>query len=159
MVSGAKFNFATYHGFTLAQLQSTRSYQNKDLTGIQLQGNDLSGWDFNGQNLTSASFNFSTLAGADLSQTNLASALFAYSDLTGAVFANAMVNGYEYQNDSGNSVFVPGADFSNTNLTLAQLQSTDSYKNKNLYGIRLQGNDLSRWDFSEQSLITPLLRI
>jgi uncharacterized protein YjbI with pentapeptide repeats len=154
VVKGAKFNFATYHGFTLAQLQSTKSYKtDKDLSGIQLQGNDLSGWDFKGQTLTSASFNYSAMAGADLSQATLTIASFAHSNLNGAVFTNAIVNGSEFQNSSGTTFFVPGADFSKSNITQAQLQSTNSYKTKNLFGIQLRGNDLSHWDFSGQNLV------
>ena len=37
-----------------AQLESTASYQAKNLQGIGLGDNDLTGWDFSGQNLTNA---------------------------------------------------------------------------------------------------------
>jgi uncharacterized protein YjbI with pentapeptide repeats len=144
VISNAKFNFTTSQGFSLAQLQSTKSYQDKDLSGIQFQGNDLSGWDFNGQNLANASFNFSTMSGTNFSQSNLANTSFTGSNLSGAVFTDATING-----DANNS----GADFSRAaGLTLFQLQSTASYKNKNLFGLKLKENDLSGWDFSGQNL-------
>ena len=56
-IQGASFYNTTSLGFTQAQLQSTASFQAKDLSGINLGfTNDLSGWDFHDQNLTNAIF-------------------------------------------------------------------------------------------------------
>jgi uncharacterized protein YjbI with pentapeptide repeats len=51
-------------GFTLAQLYSTASYADHDLSGILLYDNDLSGANLSGQNLTGANLN-ANLTGAD----------------------------------------------------------------------------------------------
>jgi autotransporter-associated beta strand protein len=66
-------NFSGAQDFTFAQLQSTASYQAKDLSGIGLGGINLDLWDFHGQNLTNASFDTSLynswnvdLTGADI---------------------------------------------------------------------------------------------
>ena len=56
IVVGARFDYTTSQGFTQAQLYSTASYQNRDLSGIYMYSNDLSGWNFAGQNLTNADF-------------------------------------------------------------------------------------------------------
>jgi len=60
-------SFATTRstGFTAAQLYSTASYQNHDLTGINFVANNMPGWNFVGQNLTDANFRIANLAGAD----------------------------------------------------------------------------------------------
>lgn len=55
-VSGANFSYTTPLSFSLPQLQSTASYQQKDLSGIGLSGNNLTDWDLSGQDLSSAYF-------------------------------------------------------------------------------------------------------
>jgi uncharacterized protein YjbI with pentapeptide repeats len=115
-VAGANFSFAT--GFTLSQLQSTASFQNKNLQSIALDGQNLAGLNFSGQNLSGASF---------------------YS----AILSNATFSG----------ATVTGANFSyTTGFTLAQLQSTASFQNKNLQGLGLGGYDLTGVDFTGQNL-------
>ena len=138
LIGGANFNFTTSRGFTQAQLKATKSYQDKDLSGISLMGNNLINWEFQGQNLTNAFFNYSDLSGANLSQTTLTNASFAGASLTGAVLSGATVS---------------GADFSYTKgLTQAQLKSTQSYNN-DLSGIKLKGTNLSGWDLNGQTLV------
>ncbi|MFO0911802.1 MAG: pentapeptide repeat-containing protein [Pirellulales bacterium] len=83
IVTGASFWDVVSQGFTQAQLQSTASYQAKDLHGIVL-GGDLTGWDFHDQNLTGASLGSSTLTGA-----NLTGAV-----VTGAWFRDATTHGF-----------------------------------------------------------------
>ena len=55
-VRGADFTYVTPFGFMAAQLYSTASYQELDLTGIGLAYNDISGWDFAGQTIAHADF-------------------------------------------------------------------------------------------------------
>jgi uncharacterized protein YjbI with pentapeptide repeats len=55
-VQGVGFRSTTDKGFTAAQLYSTASYREGDLSGIELAANNLSGWNFAGQNLTNAHF-------------------------------------------------------------------------------------------------------
>ena len=71
-------------GFTEAQLKSTKSYQEKNLSSINLGNNDLNGWNFSGQNLTSANFENASLANADLSNATINGANFSGADLRGA---------------------------------------------------------------------------
>ena len=78
-----------------------------------------------GANLTNASLDWATLTNANLSNANLADAV------------------------------VTGADFSSTTsqgFTAQQLYSTASYKAKNLSGIGLAGNEMTRWNFKRQNL-------
>jgi len=92
-VRGASF-FSLFRntGFTAAQLYSTASYQNHDLTGINFVANNMPGWNFVGQNLTNANFRVANLAGADFSHANLTGALFGEgfnANLTNANFSHA----------------------------------------------------------------------
>ncbi len=136
-VVGASFWGTTSSGFTAAQLYSTASYQNRDLSGIGLGDNDLTGWNFHGQNLTNAGFYDSTLINANLSQANLTNAGFYDSTLTGADLTNAVV---------------VGTNFGFTTITREQLYSTATYQNRDLLGIRLNENDLTGWNFAGQNL-------
>ena len=93
-MTGASFYDTTSRGFTAAQLYSTQSYQDENLTGIGLGGNDLTGWDFHEQNLTNASLNSSTLTNANLTGANrhrrrLVSSTLTDANLTGANLTNA----------------------------------------------------------------------
>lgn len=110
-------------GITPAQLVSTASYQSRDLTGVGLSGNDMSGADFAGLNLTDANFR-----GA-----KLAAARFDGADIRGADFS------INHRNlGSG--------------LTLDQLYSTASYRNRDLRGVGLGRHPLGGADFSQTNL-------
>jgi uncharacterized protein YjbI with pentapeptide repeats len=117
------------NNFSAAQLYSTASYQNRDLSGINLQWNDLSGWNFAGQNLTRADLGNTTLTGADFTGAEVRGASF---------FLNPF---YSYLNI----------------ITAAQLYSTASYQNHDLSGINLSWNNLSGWDFAGQNLSNAIL--
>jgi uncharacterized protein YjbI with pentapeptide repeats len=124
-IQGVDLEFTTHLGFTLAQLQSTASYKNKNLSGVKLTGfMVLNGWDLSGQNLTGASF--------------------AESDMTNAILTDAIVR---------NTDFTYGS--SPAGITPSQLYSTASYKAKDLSGIKLVYNSvqtLKGWDFTDQNL-------
>lgn len=64
----------TQFGFRKEQLYSTKSYQDKDLTGIVLQSSNLSGWDFSGQRLVNADFYASGTNGTDFRGADLRNA-------------------------------------------------------------------------------------
>ena len=128
-IKGAKFDGAQY--FTDAQLYSTLSYQDKDLSGINLSENDLTGWNLSGQNLTNADFSANKALGvSDIFYTTLIDTQFNDAIITGANFIGTVNGGF----------------------TKEQLYSTASYKNGNLTGIKLSENDLTGWDFSSQNL-------
>jgi uncharacterized protein YjbI with pentapeptide repeats len=139
-VTGANFGGTTSQGFTAAQLYSTASYKNGDLSGIELYDNDLTGWNFAGQNLTKGRFFESTLTNANLSNANLTEAIFSYCPLTNSDLSNATVIGANFGGTTSQG------------FTAAQLYSTASYKNGDLSGIILAGNDLTGWNFAGQNL-------
>ncbi|MCA9168661.1 MAG: pentapeptide repeat-containing protein, partial [Planctomycetales bacterium] len=68
LITGAIF---TISDISLAQLQSTASYQAGNLRGISLDGIKMIGWDFHGQDLTSANLVGSPLTDADFRGANL----------------------------------------------------------------------------------------
>jgi uncharacterized protein YjbI with pentapeptide repeats len=177
-VRGAFLNRVT--GFTSAQLYSTASYQNHDLTGIQLGGDNLnlSGWNFAGQNLTSAGFEYATLTGAKLTGANLTATYFNHSilsdaDLTGATFTSSSFDEATLSNTNLSNTNLTGVSFylakltganltganirgawltDTTGLTPAQIYSTASYQNHDLTEIRLDGNNLAGGYFAGQNL-------
>jgi uncharacterized protein YjbI with pentapeptide repeats len=134
-LSGANFTDAKVQGaafahssLTAAQIYSTASYKDHDLSGIRFWGIDLAGANFAGQNLTNANFYYARLSGANLSQANLTNANFSTlnnvsSDLTGANLShanltNANFNGYAGCGDEGCGI-APGANLTNANLSSA----------------------------------------
>ncbi len=152
--------------FTFAQLCSTKSYKDKDLSGIKLIGNkDMISWDFSGQNLTSADFSVGIYDRANISKSN-----FTGANLTGASFQSTTANSVNFTdaNLSGANFFgtdMTGANFTdaiikNANfskgerggISKSQLYSTKSYKDGDLCGINFTANDMSGFDFSGKNL-------
>ena len=127
IVSGASLGRTTSMGLTKEQIYSTQSYQDKNLRGVILEDNNLQGWDFSGQDLTGASFH-----GCQNSLTPCIG-----SNITDADFSDAIINDVNLQA---------------TGITIAQLYSTGSYKNKDLRGVTLRENNLRAADFSGQDL-------
>src|SRR5439155_300427 len=78
-VRGADFGLT---GLTTAQLYSTVSYQNHDLTGIGLSSVNLSGGNFAGQNLTNAKLFNATLTGANFTGAEVRAASLSGVDFT-----------------------------------------------------------------------------
>jgi uncharacterized protein YjbI with pentapeptide repeats len=74
-VRHANFRNADSQGFTRSMLESTASYRDHRLDGIDLSSNDLENWDFRSQDLRMARFDDSNLDGAlfDLSDLRAAS--------------------------------------------------------------------------------------
>jgi uncharacterized protein YjbI with pentapeptide repeats len=135
--SGASFATTTWQGFTAAQLYSTASYQQRNLTRINLGGNRLSGWSFAEQNLTQANFGNAILEGASFRDANLANAKFYLATWQNADFTGADVR---------------QADFKSSNLSLAQLYSTATYQAGDLAGIRLDDLQLTGANFGGMNL-------
>ena len=139
-VRGANFSGTVAKYFYEKMLKSTKSYKEKNLSGINLSSNDLSGWDFSSQGLQAANFQGTTLTNTIFKRANLDSANFTNATFTNTDFTNANV---EYANFSGTVA---------NGFTEAQLKLTKSYKEKNLNGINLSSNNLSGWDFNGQGL-------
>jgi len=114
----ANFRDATDHGFTAAQLYSTASYQNGDLSRIGLSHNDLSGWNFAGKNLSDAEFYWSTVAHADFSEAVVTGARFSNTDFTAAqLYSTASYQTGDLSGIGLGDIDVSRWDFAGKNLT------------------------------------------
>jgi uncharacterized protein YjbI with pentapeptide repeats len=134
VVTGAVFQGTTSTGFTQAHLQSTASYQAKDLQGIWLSGNNLTGWDLSGQNLTGARLDRAMLANSDLRDAVITGAnLSEIGDLTQAQLRSTA----NFQAGNLDSVWVMENDFTNWD-----------FSGINLTGANLRGSGLTNANFS-----------
>jgi autotransporter-associated beta strand protein len=137
-IRGASFESTT--GFTAAQLQSTASFQSKDLTGVNLMAVNFAGANFQQQSLAGVTLRSATLTNADFTQANMRGTDLAFATLGGANFTGADVAGATFQGAVARG------------FTQGQLQATANYQAKDLGGIKLLDNDLSNWDFHDQDL-------
>jgi len=179
-INNADFLSAVSNGFTKEQLYSTKSYKDKDLSGVVLVSNNLSGWNFSEQNLTWAQFSSATLTNANFAGANLTWAHFNNATLTNVNFTNenltsarfykASLTNTDFTGANLTSAYFHAATLTNANLTNAtinnayfggtvscgftkeQLYSTKSYKEKILVGIDFSSNDMNNWDFNSQNL-------
>jgi len=109
--TNARISGCTIHkGLTRAQLCSTASYRQGNLTGLRLTWSDLSGCDLSGMNLTGAAF-----AQCDFAEANLADAVI--TDV--------------------NFISVPSVSWGCKGLTADQIKSTWNYKRGRMDGIIL----------------------
>jgi uncharacterized protein YjbI with pentapeptide repeats len=168
-ISGVDFshNYSS-EALTLAQLYSTVTYQNGDLSGIKLGGFDLSGAVFSGKNLSHATFadpalGSSNLAGANFSRANLAQVVFANANLANADLSHANLEGAQlgFRDFFYGGANLTGADLSHTNLSnahLAGLLVFDEfgeafvYPGADLTGANLSGADTRGADFQLATL-------
>ena len=127
---------------TLSQLYSTTSYKEKNLSMVSFAELDLSNGDFSDANLTATDLWRATLTNVDFTRANLTAADLGSATLTDVDFTDAVI---------------VKADFRNSGLTLSQLYSTASYKEKNLSEVCLGKLDLSNGDFSGVNLTSAHL--
>ncbi|OHB54589.1 MAG: hypothetical protein A2Y12_09710 [Planctomycetes bacterium GWF2_42_9] len=183
-IKGANFSLQSGisgTGISSNQLYSTKSYKNRDLSGVKLECYDLTGWNFANQNLTNAYFDQSTLIGTDFSDAVINGARFEnyasggltstqlYStksykdnDLSGIIlFTN--LNGWNFAGQNLRNAYlgeITGAIFSDADITRtylsgissSQLYSTKNYKNKDLSRVRIVHTDASGWNLANQNL-------
>lgn len=141
IIKGAGFNWSK--GFTEMQLKSTKSYQEKDLSGVQLAGNNFSGWDFSEQNLTSAGF--------------------YESDLTGVNFTNAIIKGSALVNTSGltEAQLKSTKSYQEKDLSGIMFSGADnnfsgwSFVNQNLQNSSFYSMVIDRTDFTNADMRCP----
>ena len=164
-------SFSGGKGFTETQLKSTKSYQEKDLSGINLFRHELSGWNFSGQNLTSSIFQKSTLTNTDFSNANLTSAWFMgailtdtnfrNANLTSARFEEATLTDMDFSNMTIKDVWFWGAtlanvDFTNADFTSTTFQGTTltdvNFTNANLTSTIFYDATLTNVDFTNATL-------
>ncbi|MFO0911799.1 MAG: pentapeptide repeat-containing protein [Pirellulales bacterium] len=146
-LTGVVLNRAIITGITPTQLQSTQSYQSKNLQQTHFNYSLLQGMSFRGQDLTGSSFWHGSLNRADFSDANLTGAGFSTVDLRDANFSGAIVTGARFDGDPQSPI--QGFWY----LQQKQLQSTASYKAKDLRGISLTYQGwMAGWDLSGQNL-------
>lgn len=139
-IRGADFSYATSDGFTISQLRSTRSYQERDLSGVNFEGVNFSGVDLSGIRFAGGDFNRANLAGANLRNADLTGVSFLYADVAGLDLTDAVVRRADFNNADSEG------------FTREMLESTASYKSHRLDGIDLSNNDLRNWNFNGQDL-------
>lgn len=112
LVQGTYFSADT--GLTFAQIESTASYQQKNLTGILFNDMDLHIWNFSSQNL-----NFALLYNSNLTQAN-----FTNANLTNANLSMSTLNHANLRNADLTGATLEATDFSDANLSNAKLANT-----------------------------------
>ena len=90
------------------------------------------------RDFSKSTFLSATLNGADFSGAILKDAYFSDAELSGAIFTNTLIQGVSF--------------YDTPSFTKEQLESTASWKSRDLSGISLSGNNLNSWDFSNQNL-------
>ncbi len=146
--------------FSAAQLYSTASYVNRDLSGINMNLNFATGWNLDSQNLTDAkfrmtrlnntSFREALLVRADLFQADLSGA-----DLTGANLEEAMLIETAFDGATLGGAVVRKALFNQTTargFTAAQLYSTATYQSNDLSAIKFWNETMDGWNFAGKQL-------
>jgi uncharacterized protein YjbI with pentapeptide repeats len=126
-------------GKTASTVLTTDGAEANAVPGADLQKRRLNKAYLANKDLTSTIFFQADLTQADLSGANLTDADLGYAALQLADFTNATVVGANFATQTGG-------------LTAAQFYSTASYKNKNITGINLYGNNLTGWDLNDQMI-------
>lgn len=70
-INGVDLTSTVENGFTFAHLESTKSYADKNLSGVIFDYNDIGGWNLSGLNLQNTSFFASKIAGTNFSNSDL----------------------------------------------------------------------------------------
>ena len=121
------------------------------------QRENLQKRDFSGKSMQYAKLTYADASYANFIRTKLYAADLGTANLTGASFENANLTnanlGFATLKDASFSdATIKGANFGRTDITIFQLRSTRSYKNKDLEGVGLYFTDLainnSKYHFS-----------
>lgn len=139
VIRGAQLAGTVRLGLTREQLESTASYQTKDLSDTVLSFNDLSGWDFRQQNMSRVKLEETDLRRATFEGANLSHAVIR-SPLDGVDFAHANIFGASISSSQG------------VHLSPAQLSSTASFQSKDLREVTLVSSDTTGWDLRAQDV-------
>ena len=165
-ITGA--NLYSAKGFTKAQMISTASWQNKDLTGVSLQKANLKDWDFTGQNIAGAnlsevknftkeqfystkSYESGNLTGAKLYSNNLTGWNFAGKDLTSADFYKSKLLNANFAGANLTSAIFWYAPVTNTDFTGANLKKA-GFHNAKLGNATFTGANLAAAGFYNTKL-------
>jgi uncharacterized protein YjbI with pentapeptide repeats len=139
VIRGVNLASATARGFTLEQLYSTASYQQRDLQEVNLDANSLEGADLSSQDLRRASFQNarmtsvnltgSLIQGADIdpkppygfiAEQLYSTASYQDFDLRGVSFNSANLNGWKFSDQN-----LMGASFERAQLGAADFRRAD----------------------------------
>jgi uncharacterized protein YjbI with pentapeptide repeats len=131
-------------GFTIPQLVSTASYQNRDLSGVVIGNYPGAGFGLAADGMDLSGFNLTSMFFADIS---LTSATFISANLTASGFDGSNVQSANFTDANVRYANLAGAG----NFTVDQLKSTAGFKNHDLTGIGLALN-LTGFDLSNQNL-------
>lgn len=123
-------SFAGSTGLEEHEFRRSKSYEDGDLSGIDLSEVDLTGWDFREQGLQHAGFRDAILVGADFDDSDLSHADLSGADLEDAFFPDARIDYASFRDAR--------------HLDFYQITQTANWDEGNLIGV-----DLSGWDFEE----------
>ncbi|WP_428388189.1 pentapeptide repeat-containing protein [Mucisphaera sp.] len=141
-------NFSQVTGLTYQMLQSTRSFQDGNLTGTTLGSIKLHYWNFNNLNLTDTHFGASDLLGSSFAGANIEGADF--QRVSNFQFSTLQSTAsYQNQNLTGiilHLLDMPGWDLSSQNLTNANLSNSDTT------GANFNDADLSNTNFNNAKI-------
>ena len=129
---GEKVIFSGSSRLSVSTNYTRANFTRASLTSARFDGAILTDANFTGANLTSASFHSLRLYEGTFTEFT--------ATLTGADFTDAIIKGANFWNTVSRG------------FTESQLKSTNSYKEKDLSGIKLSDNNMSGWDFSGQNL-------
>lgn len=138
IITGASFQGA--YSLTNEQIYSTRSYQERNLEGVDFGYFYAPNLNFYGQNLNNSVFNRASIHESNFDNANLTNAVFMRANLSGTTFFDAIITGASFVDTTGRG------------FTKEQLYSTKSYQDCCLKGIDFRYNDLSTWDFSKKDV-------
>ena len=157
-LTGTNFRDADLSNANLSGANLTNAYlYNADLSNANLSGADITRTSFSGD----ANFKNANLSGLDFRKAFI---VLRDTNFEGANLENVNLSGIDIWYATFNDAIITGANFSNPNLrsdglydtttiTVGQICSTKSYKDKNLRGVGLSNLDLrGGMDFSGQDL-------
>lgn len=156
-IRGANFSNSISEAITFAQLASTASYQERDLSRINLSRTSLLSANFSNINLTEAKFLGAAFRNTSFRQATLVGANFEGADLTGADLTGADVRRASFQRNTFYDHNYGSNDYStSTGISVGQLSSTASYAAHDLSDMDFTGNDLAGADFTGQNLTNSI---
>ena len=155
--TGANLTSASFHSLRLYEgtfTEFTATLTGADFTDAIIKGanfwNTVSRGFTESQLKSTNSYKEKDLSGIELGSNDLSEWDFGGQNLNSANFSGATLTGADFTD-----AIIKGTKFWNTvsrGFTESQLKSTNSYKEKDLSGIKLSDNNMSGWDFSGQNL-------
>ena len=143
---------------TESQFYSTASYKSGDLSGIRLFDVSMAGWQMNGKDLTGSYIEGGSNVGTNYADSNLSNAVLKRLSMDDADLSRAILTNVRFERLNGldsakfDGAAINRARFINSDITFEQLSSTQSFRDRDLSGVQMDGNSLANWDFENQNL-------